>query len=131
MKTVTLMALCAALGTSVLSTQAHAKSEEASSLATPATPTFELLSGMTEALAVTTDNAALPNEAIAGKVKDKLKHGWNSVKKGTSNLLGKRVKHEGKHNTSHISTNTASGRANLHSFLNGPKRTHRPMGPPR
>jgi hypothetical protein len=116
----------------MLSTQAHAKTEGASSVPTQATRTFELLPDTTEALAVTSDGSVSTSDAIAGKVGDKLKHGWNSVKKGTSNLLGKRVKHEGKHNKSHISTNTPSGRNNLHDFLHGgPKRTHRPGGPPR
>jgi hypothetical protein len=123
---VTLIAFCAALGASVVSTQAHAVSNEASSIPSQATGSFELVPTMNEVLAPTGESPAAPIEAMAGKFKDKVKHGWNSVKKGTSNLMGKRVKHMGKHST-RAGMQSKKGRENIVKFLHGggPRPTRR------
>jgi len=126
-KIATSMFLCAALGASMLTSRAFAKSADSSATFNEGTSSVHFLPDARDALAPTTGESAASDNAIAG-MKDKAKHAWNSVKKGTSNLLGKRVKGH----TKTANLHSAKGAANLHNFLHGgPKTTHRPMGPPR
>jgi hypothetical protein len=128
MKTnIKLTIICAALGATVVSTQAYAKSSEGTAFPSQATETFDMLPDMSDVVAPVGESSIEPTNAMAGKFTNKVKHGWNSVKKGTSNLMGKRVKHMGK-NTNRAGMQSTKGRENIVNFLHGgkpaPKRRH-------
>jgi hypothetical protein len=125
MKTnVALAVLAAAVSITAVSTPSFARSADA--IAVDSATTVEragVLPNVEEALAADAEPPAPSTEALAG-AKAKMKHAWSSVKKGTSNLLGKRVKHMGKH-TNRAGMQSKKGKENIVNFLHGGKKPTR------
>jgi hypothetical protein len=127
MKTNVVLALfTAAISIPAFSTPSFARSADAIVLDSTTTESVEradLSAHVDEAFATDSSRPAPTTEALAG-AKAKMKHAWNSVKKGTSNLLGKRVKHMGKHST-RAGMQSKKGRENVVDFLHGGKKPAR------